>query len=120
PVFSSFRCGLWKEADQRFEKDPPDLSDAVDNATAARLLFAAIMTTDDTPLASGDDDTVIALPVADDDTVEALVAALGDGGLANADCEDDGFCAMDLDALGTTIDGYVTSFQSSSSARTKL
>src|SRR5678815_3483293 len=33
PVFSSFRCGLWKEADQRFEKDPPDLSDAVDNAT---------------------------------------------------------------------------------------
>ena len=120
PVFSSFRCGLWKDADERFAKAPPDLESATDNAAAARLLFQAIMTVDDTPLASGDDDLVIAVPLVDDDTVDALVAALGDGKLADADCADDGFCALDLDGLGSAIDSYVTSFQSSSSARTKL
>ncbi len=120
PVFSGVRCGLWKDADQRFDKDPPDLSGAVDNGTAARLLFEAIMTIDGTALRSGDDDTVIAVAVADDDTMEALVAALEGGELATATCAEDGFCAVDLDGLGQAIDGYVTSFQSSSSARTRL
>jgi hypothetical protein len=120
PVFSSVRCGLWKDADQRFEDDPPDLSDAVDNSAAARLLFDAIMAVDGTALTSGDDDRVIAVPVADDDTMKAMLAALESGGLDAASCEDDGFCAMDLDALGAAIETYVTSFQSSSSARTRL
>jgi len=120
PVFSGFRCGLWKDADERFEKDAPDLDGATDNSAAARLLFDAIMTVDGTRLTSGDDDTIIAVAVADDDTMEALVAALEGATLGDADCADDGFCALDLDGLGAAIDAYVTSFQSSSSARTKL
>jgi hypothetical protein len=120
PVFSSFRCGLWKGANERFDDDAPDLSDAADNGAAARILFDAIMTVDRTRLASGDDDQIIAVPLADDDTIEAMVAALEGDGLADADCADDGFCALDLDGLGAAIDAYVTGFQSSSSARTRL
>jgi hypothetical protein len=120
PVFSRVRCDLWKDADQRFATDPPDLDGAVDNAAAARLLFDQIMASGDTPIASGDDDTLIAVPLADDDTMQALIAALQAGTLADADCASDGFCALDLDALGAAIDAHVTSFQSSSSARTRL
>ena len=120
PVFSSFRCGLWRSADERFADDPPDLSDAVDNGAAARLLFDQIMTVEGTRLTSGDDDTLVAVAIADDDTVEDLVAALEGETLGDADCADDGFCALDLDGLGAAIDAYVTGFQSSSSARTRL
>jgi hypothetical protein len=120
PVFSDFRCRLWRDASKRFEDDPPDLAGAVRNSDAIPIVFDAVMTLDGKPLATGDDDLLLVVPVADGGTMDDVAGALGGDALAAADCQDDGFCALDLDGWGDTIDAYLKAFTASSTARTKL
>ena len=120
PVFSSFRCGLWKDAQERFEDDPPDLSGANRNSDAVPIVFDAIMTMGGQLLTTGDDDTVLAVAEATATRMGKVVDALEGGALADADCAGDGFCATDLDAWGDAIDDHIATFQSGSTARSKI
>ena len=120
PVFSSFRCGLWKDAQERFEDDAPDISGASRNSDAVPIVLDAIMTIEGQRLTSGDADTVLVVPEATATTMDKVVAALEGDGVGDADCDDDKFCAMDLDTWGDAINDHVATFQSGSTARSKL
>jgi subtilisin-like proprotein convertase family protein len=112
PVFSGFRCELWKSALARFETEPPKLDPASRNADRMLELLPEIMQLDGVPLAAGKEGDVIALDLAGDDAVDALRDALEKGTLDQASCSAGaGFCAVDVTELGGMLDLYVSGFE---------
>jgi hypothetical protein len=120
PVFSEFRCGLWNGAVERFRSEPPSLTGLTSNAAALPVVFEAIMAIDGNRLHSGQDDRTVAIADASPETVEVLIQRLGDGTLADATCEADGFCVADVDQLGGMIDQYVQDFENAADPRPAL
>jgi hypothetical protein len=112
PVFSDFRCNLWKSALARFEVTPPAIDPSTRNSTRMARLFPEIMTLDGVALSPVGADQVIALDVASDTTTAALADALRAGTLADATCDDGaGFCSVDVTTLGGMLDVHVTGFE---------
>jgi hypothetical protein len=108
PVFSDFRCNLWKNAQVAFQSGAPKLTGR--NRDAVKVLFEEIMklggmSTRD--LANG---KFVAMPVADDATVTALKAAIAAGTVPTS-C-DGGFCLLDANNFGKELETYVTSLPS--------
>jgi hypothetical protein len=120
PVFSEFRCGLWRNAQTRFETDAPSIAGLSNNAAAMPVVFEAIMRLGDQALDPGAADRMIVLDDAGEAQVAALEQALADGTLASASCDTAGFCTADLDQLGEMIDQHLQSFESGSDPRTPL
>lgn len=114
PVFSAFRCNLWKDARLRFESEPPRLDPAWKNVDAMRFLYDEIMTLDGVPLKPAGAEQVIVLKLADAAGVTALKAALR-GGTLTTSCGA-GLCAVDLTAFGTLIDAHVKSVEAAGGA----
>jgi hypothetical protein len=113
PVFSDFRCDLWKNALTAFKATPPKLTGR--NRDAVKVLFEEIMklggmSTRD--LASG---KFVAMPEALDGTVKALKEAIASGTVPK-DCSN-GFCLVDANAFGAELETYVKGL---SAQRTQL
>lgn len=106
PVFSDFRCGLWRQARDRFAGgDVPDFGDATRVSHIIPILFDAIMKLGADPIVA-DADHIIAVPLADVATTGDLTQALAAGSLDN-DCSK-GFCSLTVDELGAELDTYYT------------
>jgi len=104
PVFSDFRCSLWKDALVAFQSGAPKLSGR--NRDAVKLLFEEIMKLGGMStrhLASG---KFVAMPVADETTVKALKDAIADGNVPTS-C-DGGFCLLDANGFGKELETFVT------------
>lgn len=120
PVFSEFRCGLWRKAQSRFETDAPSLAGLSSNAAAMPVVFEAIMKLGDLALDAGQD-RMIALDDASPEQVEALEQALAGGTLGSATCDGGvGFCSVDLDQFGVMIDQHVQTFENGADPRTPM
>jgi len=117
PVFSEFRCGLWKEALVNFEFETPDLSGTTRISHAIPILFEAILTLGPRAITSGQEDTFIALQLAEAEQVGALFQRLGAGDVGQASCATDGFCVVDVDQFGALINTYVKGIESAPNAR---
>lgn len=104
PVFSEFRCGLWKEARSRFEADPPDLTGASRISHAIPILYDAIMVLGPHPIKGSDDETLIAVPFADAQPIADLFTALSNGDVGS-DCSA-GFCAISVDDFGAEVQAH--------------
>lgn len=115
PVFSEFRCGLWREATARFEAEPPDLTGATRISHAIPMLYDAIMVLGPHPIKGADEETIIALPLADAEPIAALFTALSDG-TVGSDCSA-GFCAVSVDAFGVEVQAHYTEILSSEAGR---
>ena len=122
PVFSDFRCKLWRDAQVRFETSPPSIAGLSNNAAAMPVVFEAIMTLGDQALDPGATDRMIALDDATSENVEALKAALAGGTIGTAACGTGGtgFCSVDLDQFGVMLDEHVKSFEDGADPRTPL
>ncbi len=113
PVFSDFRCNLWRDAYDNFKASPPDFGDATRNMHVMSELFEKIMSVDGNPLAGSNPETIIMMPNADDRSITRLRSAASQGQLENGNCENDGFCAGDVDALGARLEQNVQAILSS-------
>jgi hypothetical protein len=121
PALSRFRCDLWKDASERFETDPPDLGNAERNVNAMPAVLRAVLTIDgDAAIASTDDDKIAVLVEADKATIDKFETALESGAIADADCDRDGFCELDMDGYGALLEAYIASVQSDGGARALL
>lgn len=113
PVFSDFRCNLWKDAYANFKASPPDYGDATRNMHVMSDLFEQIMTVDGNAIAGSNPETIIMLPNADSASVTRLRSAASEGRLENGNCENDGFCAGDVDTLGARLEQSMEAMLSS-------
>jgi hypothetical protein len=104
PVFSEFRCGLWKEAQSRFEANPPDLTTAARISDAIPVLYDAIMVLGPHAIKGSDDETLIAVPFADAQPIADLFGALSAGDIGS-DCSA-GFCAISVDDMGVEVQAH--------------
>jgi hypothetical protein len=118
PVFSEFRCGLWREAQSRFEADPPDLSSATRISSAIPILYDAIMVLGPHALAGSDAETLVALPFADAQPIADLFTALSAGDVGS-DCTA-GFCAIGVDDFGVEVQAHYAETLSSEAGRAFL
>jgi hypothetical protein len=105
PVLSRFRCGLWKDALERFGLEPPDVGGSERNRDAIPILFDLIMQIDGLPL-SGREGELLSLERATDAAVRDLAEALRSGKFPRG-CDASGFCAVDLPTFGGMIDAHV-------------
>ena len=112
PVFSEFRCNLWKDAVARFEDNPPQLNADDRNSSRMRALFDATMEIGGIELLPVSADQVIALDVASEQSVTDMLEAVRTGALADAQCTvGQGFCSIDVHQLGAILDAHVTGFE---------
>lgn len=113
PVFSDFRCNLWKTALERFEDKAPKIDPSSQNKARMRQLYTEIMKFEGKSLILSDARRVVALDRATTAVVDDLVDALGDGSIDDATCSatGGGFCSVDPTQLGELLDVYVTSFE---------
>ncbi len=114
PVFSSFRCDLWKDAMDRFEDEPPRLDKAWKNSDAMKFLFEEIMQVGGEALKPAEPENVIALDVATPAKVAALTSALRAGPVAKCPTAGPGSaaCSATLQQLGNVIEAHVNTIQS--------
>jgi hypothetical protein len=117
PVFSEFRCGLWKEAVVNFQFEAPDLSSATRISHAIPILFEGIMKLGPHALTSGQEDTFIALELADAEPIGALFQRLSAGDIGQASCATEGFCVVNVDEYGALVDTYVKSVEGAANGR---
>jgi len=104
PVFSEFRCGLWRDANARYKSNPPDFGDATRNLNVMPQIFEEIMSIDGSPIKGDADDVLIMMPNADEASVAALKTSVSAGSLMQGSCETDGYCPGDVDVLGTRLE----------------
>ncbi len=104
PVFSDFRCNLWKDANARYAETAPSFGDATRSMYVMDEIFADIMSLDGKAIAGVLPETIIMLPNADDATITRLRASLSQGKVEEGNCDTDGFCAGDVDALGARLE----------------
>lgn len=113
PVFSEFRCNLWRDAYADFKVSPPSYGDATRSMHVMSEIFERIMTVDGNPIAGSNPETIIMMPNADTTSVTRLRNAASEGALEDGSCESDGFCAGDVDALGARLEQSVQATLSS-------
>jgi hypothetical protein len=118
PVFSDFRCDLWKDAKDRFEATPPDFGDATRSSQVMSDIFEQIMTVEGKPIGGTDPGTLIMMPDASAGT--ALLAAARDGNLENGDCSTDGFCAGTVDDFGAILQQHLDGLTGAAAPRDQL
>jgi hypothetical protein len=113
PVFSDFRCNLWKTAQSNFQTSPPAIDASQTTASQMPAIFEKIMQLGGMPLrpSSGD---VIAM----DDAANAgdLASQLAAGTISTT-CTGS-ICATDLNGFGTLLDAYVGKLQSANDRTT--
>jgi hypothetical protein len=104
PVFSDFRCQLWKDAWTAYQVTPPTLSGR--NRDALKVVYEGIMALGGMSTAGLASGRFVAIPEASEATVTAAKAAIA-GGTVPATCGD--FCEVDATGFGDAIDAYVGS-----------
>ena len=128
PVFSEFRCRLWREANERVRIQPPVFDENTRNATLVKELYEEVMTL---PTSSGarvsispmEGTAVIAIDIADSTSIAVLTEALELRALEDGSCDPatgTGFCSVDLTTFGDLIDGYIKTSESDFGVRDKL
>ncbi len=121
PVFSDFRCGLWKSGKERLTKTPPKVPDGAKLSDLLPVVFEEIMSLDGKPLKPSGAEELIAMPLATPGDVSALRTAVGSGKIADGTCSaGGGFCVSDSLKLGNAIDGYVNSILDAGNARQQV
>jgi subtilisin-like proprotein convertase family protein len=111
PVFSEFRCGLWKDARARLRDDPPAIDPGMRNSNLLPALYDEIMRLDgEQSLALGadngaDTELVVMADAADIDGVRAGLAA-GDLGDAACQANGDGFCQRTVTGFGDLLQAH--------------
>jgi len=126
PVFSEFRCNLWRNAQKRFETQPPVLDETQRLSKELPKLFEAIMQIEGRPAAEGEaapalvsllptgaDGKLLAIDDASEENVKNLLAAIEAGTLTEAQCGPlgEGFCLMGLSDLGGFLQAYIDSYE---------
>jgi hypothetical protein len=126
PVFSDFRCGLWKSALPEVVATPPSVPAGATVGDALSPYFERVMTLGSSPIippgadASAADAQVIALADGSLDAARALEGALKDNSLASADCDKGPFCVVSLDRLADRLEAYKTTFDRQPDGRARL
>lgn len=122
PVFSEFRCNLWKDALQRFEANPPRIAISKKTNETMRELYKQVMMIDDVPIDSGDPVTFIALAVADEASIAAMKDAIKNDTLPASCSTDAEACRADMNSFGGLLDTYIQSIVGgdADAVRTKL
>ncbi len=104
PVFSDFRCNLWKDALAAFAAAPPKLSGR--NRDAVKVLFDEIMKHGGMSIRDIAAGKFTALDEADDAKVKALKDAIAAGSVST-DCSG-GFCTVDANKFGELLETYIS------------
>ena len=115
PVFSEFRCSLWREAKTNFKFEPPDLTGATRISHAIPILFEKIMVLGPHAIKGSDEQTIIAVPLADPEPIGQLFQALAAGDVGS-DCAA-GFCAISVDDLGAEVQAHYADVLSTEAGR---
>jgi hypothetical protein len=109
PVFSEFRCGLWREARARVRAAPPDIAAEMRNSDLLPVLYEEIMRPGGGASLIVDTDrgeaTELVIMADAESSAAALAASLAGEGLDSASCADgaDGFCRADLPAFAAML-----------------
>ncbi len=112
PVFSDFRCDLWRDANDRFKSSPPDFGTASRASQVMSDIFEQIMSVNGKPLAGSAPETLIMMPDAKVGG-DALRAAAEAGTLESGRCSTVGYCPGDVDTLGSELELHMQSLLSS-------
>lgn len=121
PVFSSFRCGLWKQAMERLSNAPPVIEDSWRVADLMRHLYDEIMQLDGLPLACATPEQVIAVDSAGPETETSLFVALDEGTLpVTCGSGGAGMCALSIHQLGDLLDAYIKDLEQRGDGRAAL
>ncbi len=128
PVFSTFRCGLWVDANERLRIQPPEVSSEARNLNLMATLFEEIMTVasaDGTrvSLAPPVGSAVIAVDLADEVTINLLAESIKGGAVAQSACDAQtgaGFCAVGLQGFGDLIEAHIKVIEADPGARDKM
>lgn len=121
PVFSEVRCGMWKQARERFATDPPDFADAKRNLEVMGAVMDEILQIDGRSLAIGEG-VFVSIEDADSATLGGLATILDDpAAKAVGECVASGAaCMNDLDSFGALVDAYVVETENMSRPRTRV
>jgi hypothetical protein len=104
PVFSDFRCSMWKDAWTAFQKTPPTLSGR--NRDAVKVVYDEILKRAGMSTRDAAAGKFIAMADASETTVKALKDAIASGSVPTA-CTG-GFCLVDPMGFGNEINAFVT------------
>jgi hypothetical protein len=116
PVFSDFRCKLWKTANAQFQSHPPAIDSTQSTASQLGAIFEAIMVLDGTPLRPASADQLIVL---DDAANHPDFSAKLASSTMPTSC-DSGMCTTDLNGFGNVLDAYVTALENGNDRATVL
>jgi hypothetical protein len=120
PVFSEFRCDLWRDARTRFAATPPDFGTATRNSNVMSDIFEQIMTVEGKPIGGADPGTLIMMANADSTTATKIYDATRNGVLEDGDCATDGYCAGTVDDFGAILEAHMDALTSSATPRDDL
>lgn len=120
PVFSEFRCNLWRDAKDRFDAAPPEYGSATRSSQVMSDIFEQIMTVEGQPIGGTDPGTLIMMPNADSTSATKLLDAARTGSLEDGDCANDGFCAGTVDDFGAILQQHLEGLTSASAPRDQL
>lgn len=120
PVFSQFRCDLWKQARERFRLEPPELEGS--NSDALPVLVDEILRVNDVPIASPAEGELIVLDHASEESVATLEQMLLAGDVADAGCDtgdpsapcecgERGVCVADLNEFAQIIQTHINAIE---------
>jgi len=119
PATSDLRCDLWRSAYDRLKASPPDFGDAKRLLNVSQDLFENIMHMGDEAL-KFPDDKVLVVDSNRPGLADEIAQRLADETITEASCDADGYCLLDLNALGGRMQAYYDTFDGQPDARAKL
>jgi hypothetical protein len=126
PVFSEARCGLWKQANERYKLTPPSFSADYDTSKLLVQLLGEVMTVQGSggqavPLVAPGADQVVAVDLSGEGSWSEVADGLAAGSLPTT-CDEDGggACVLGYQAFGDAIDRYLKGIEADAGRRERL
>ncbi len=107
PVLSDVRCGIWKDAVNRFESEAPTMTAGLRDNETMRELYPQVMQLGGVAIESTNSNQFIVVPDASEAVVASLQQALLGGNIPNS-CEGQDYCSLTMDQFGDLLNDYVS------------
>ena len=123
PAFSDARCQLWTDASERLAISPPDVTADTRTSDLVKQLYGEIMqvtASDGKRVSLVADGVYHVIDRADDETLAEMADAIQGEFIGAAECDTDGFCALDQAGVGDRVQAHVTALEADEERRTVL
>lgn len=124
PAFSDARCQMWNDASERLAIQPPEgIDENTRTSNLVKDLFFEIMkikASDGELVSLVAEGKYYVVDLADEETVLELADAIQGEFVDAAECDLDGFCALDMNGVGDRVQAHVEKLEADEERRSLL